>query len=210
MMKKLKLQKNIYGGKLFVFEGIDGSGKTTLLNEMKKYLENLDNECVYLKMPSDRVRNMQVFNDYDNSKDDKTRNTINLTNLTIMVSGDRLIQQDEIIIPALKRNKIVLCDRYCFTGHVRCDDDLIFSLCERFIKPDITFVCDCDAKIAKQRVLSRTNEKDNYYNIDDVKNQRRNFLDLARKDNFVVINTNNSIEICKKEIQSKIKQILKK
>lgn len=203
-MKKLKLQKNIYGGKLFVFEGIDGSGKTTQIHEIKKYLENLGHECVYLKMPSDRMRNLKVFNDYDNSKDDKMRTLINLTNLTIMVSGDRLIQQDEIIIPSLKQNKIVLCDRYCFTGYVRCNDFLISKICERFIEPNLTFVCDCDVETAKQRVLSRKNEKDNFYDIKDVKEQKQIFLKLANKNNFIVIDTNNSIDFCKNEIKKYI------
>ena len=207
-MKKLNLIKNNYGGKLIVFEGIDGSGKTTLIKNLQQYLENKGYKTVYLKMPSDRMRNLKVFNEYDNSKDNTTRSTINLTNLTIMVSGDRLIQQDETIITALKDNKIVLCDRYCFTGYVRCNSPIIAKICERFIEPNLTFVCDCNVKTAKQRVFLRQNEKNNYYDIEDVKKQRKNFLLLAEKNGFKVINTDNSKAYCENIIAEIIENIL--
>ena len=206
-MKKLKLQKNIYAGKLIVFEGIDGSGKTSLINFTMQYLQKLGYDCVYVKMPSDRIRNLKIFNDYDNSKHDFVRNTINLTSLTIMVSGDRLVTQDEIIIPALKQNKIVICDRYCFTGFVRCPDKIIKKISSRFLRPDLTFLCDCDVKTAKQRVLTRKNEKNSFYNEQDVKIQKHNFLKLAHNNNFVVIDTNNSLEFCKTKIEKYIEQV---
>ena len=206
-MKKLKLQKNIYAGKLIVFEGIDGSGKTTLINFTMQYLQKLGYDCVYVKMPSDRMRNLKIFNDYDNSKDDTARNSINLTNLTIMVNGDRLVTQDEIIIPALKQNKIVICDRYCFTGFVRCTDKIIKNISSRFLRPDLTFLCDCDVEKAKQRIFTRKNEKDNFYDEQDVKKQKHNFLKLAHNNNFVVIDTNNSLEFCKTKIEKYIEKV---
>ena len=207
-METINLLKNNYGGKLIVFEGIDGSGKTTLINNLIKYLQTQKYEYLYVKMPSDRIRALKLFNDYDNSNDSTTRNTINLTNLTIMVSGDRLLQQDEQIIPALKQEKIVICDRYCFTGYVRCNDNIIKQICERFIKPSLTFVCDCEVNIAKQRVKQRTIEINNYYDEADVKQQKHNFLDLAKNNNFVVVNTNLDIEKSIKQIIKSFNQIL--
>ena len=206
-MKKLKLQKNIYAGKLIVFEGIDGSGKTTLINFTMQYLQKFGYGCVYVKMPSDRMRNLKIFNDYDNSKDDFIRNSINLTNLTIMVSGDRLVTQDEIIVPALKQNKTVICDRYCFTGFVRCPDKIIKKISSRFLRPDLTFLCDCDVETARQRILTRKNEKNNFYDEKDVKKQKQNFLKLAHKNNFIIIDTDNLIDFCITKIKKYMEQV---
>lgn len=199
-MRKFKFKKNCFGGKLIVFEGIDGSGKTTLIKILQEYLREKNIDSIYLKMPSDRMRNLQIFDDYDNSKDDKVRNLIDLTNLTIMVSGDRLLQQDEIIIPALKQNKIVLCDRYCFTGYVRCSKSIIYQISKRFLQPDLSLLCDCEVETAKSRIDMRKNEKNNYYNKRDVKNQKKKFLEVAYNNNFEIINTDLDIEICKQKL----------
>ena len=199
-MRKFELRKNDFGGLLIVFEGIDGSGKTTSIKFLQQYLNKNGYDSVYVKMPSDRMISLKIFQDYDNSVDDATRNMIDLTNLTIMVSGDRLLVQDEIIIPALKQNKIVICDRYCYTGYVRCDKQIIYQISKRFLQPDLCFLCDCQVNTAKTRIYNRANEKNNYYNVNDAKLQRKRFLSLAKKNNFYVLNTDKDFEITKCEI----------
>ena len=199
-MRKFELKQNCFVGKLIVFEGIDGSGKTTLINCLQQYLQNKGYDVVYVKMPSDRMRNLKIFDDYDNSKDDWARKTIDLTNLTIMVSGDRLLQQDEIIMPSLKQNKIVICDRYCFTGYVRCSEQIIYQISKRFLQPDLCFVCDCKVTTAKQRINLRNAEKNNYYDSKDVQIQKQKFLKLAKKNDFEILNTDLNFEICKQKM----------
>ena len=115
-MKKLQLIKHNYPGKLIVFEGTDGAGKTTLARQAHAFLQSKGYACVAVKMPSDRVKSTDLFSNYDNSNNPTTRQLINLTNLTIFVTGDRLLTQDSEIIPALKQGKIVICDRYCYNG----------------------------------------------------------------------------------------------
>ena len=188
-MKNIKLKKHKFKGKLIVFEGIDGSGKTTLLNLTKKYLTEHEIDCVSLKMPSDFIRNHKIFQDYDNSINPQTRNDIDLTNLTIFVTGDRLLSLDSQIIPALKRGDVVLCDRYCYTGYVRCTNKVIAKLCQRFIKPDLVIYAKIDFTTAKQRVKSRAEEKDNFYDEMDVLKQIKKFDDLAKYNNFKIIET---------------------
>ena len=206
-MKKFNLIKNKNKGKLIIFEGIDGSGKTTLIKLLMEQLKSKGQNVTYLKMPSERMKNLKVFNDYDNSLNNDVRNTINLTNLTIMVSGDRLISQDEVIIPSLKRGEIVICDRYCFTGYVRCSEDIIYEISKRFIEPNIVFLCDCSPKIAKNRIMQRDNEKNNYYNEQDVILQREKFLELAKLYNFCIIDTSKDIEYCLSQIIQQIEKL---
>lgn len=58
---KLSLLKNDYPGKLIVFEGVDGAGKTTLLEKTRLYLDQKQIKYTAIKMPSHRIRTMEVF-----------------------------------------------------------------------------------------------------------------------------------------------------
>ncbi len=203
---KLNLQKNGYDGKLIVFEGCDGSGKTTILNEVKKILEEKNIEYYATKMPSQRIRNIDVFNDYDNSQDNFIRENVNLENLTIMVSGDRLLVQDLEIVPALKQGKVVLCDRYCYTSLARCNTKIIEEIANKFIEPNLVIYAKSPPKVLKMRVKSRKNEKNNYYNDKDVQNQIKIFDELSHDNDFVEINTNKQLDI--KKLTSIISKVI--
>lgn len=196
-------------GKLIVFEGVDGSGKTTLLNFAKDFFEKNNREIYTTKMPSDRVRKLDIFNDYDNSKNAYARNLIDLTNLTIFVSGDRLITCDTEIIPALNSGKIVLCDRYCYTGIARCNNKIINDIAKKFIVPDLVIYAKITNSLCKQRVLSRESEKNNFYDDDCVSKQMKIFDKLSKKHCFFEINTQNSLDFCKKQLYEKLQTFLK-
>ena len=203
---KLKLQKNKFGGKLIVFEGCDGSGKTTLLNIIKQFLQSIDKDVYCTKMPSQRMRNIDIFNDYDKSVDDKIRETVNLENLTVFVSGDRLLVQDLEILPALKQNKIVLCDRYCYTSLARCNTKLINNIAKKFIKPDLVIYAKAPFEVLKARVKSRQDEKNDFYDDIDVKNQILIFDMLSKSNNFYEVDTNNKVDY--KNLTSIIQKVL--
>ena len=203
---KLNLQKNIYQGKLIVFEGPDGSGKTTALNQVKKILEDKHIEYYATKMPSQRIRSLDVFNDYDNSQDDTVRKSVNLENLTIMVSGDRLLVQDIEIIPALRQGKVVLCDRYCYTSLARCNTKIIKIIANKFIEPNLVIYAKAPQKTLKMRVKSRKNEKNNHYDDKDVNNQIRIFDELSASNNFFELNTNKQLDI--KKLTSIISKVI--
>ena len=207
-MKKFNLIEHNYKGKLIVFEGIDGAGKTTLLQKAEAFLKESGKICYVTKMPSERMRNLSIFHDYDNSKEDTIRKTVNLTNLTIMVTGDRLLTLDTEIIPALEKGYYVLCDRYCYTGYIRCEDDIIYSISQRFLKPDITFLASVSLETAKNRVKARKKEKDYFYDEMGVKKQKEDFLSLAKLNQFIVIDTEEKKTEVEERLINNLKQIL--
>jgi|LGOV01.1.fsa_nt_gb dTMP kinase len=208
-MKKMKLQPNKYSGKLIVFEGVDGCGKTTILGLASEYFKKHNIAHVTIKMPSDRVRNNPIFHDFDNSTDDTTRNTVNLEHLSIFVGGDRLLTLDTEIIPALKMGKIVLCDRYCYTGYVRCTTPLIHKISEGFIKPNLVIMPAASPQVLKQRVTQRENEKNNYYNETDVKLQIDKFAFLSKKHKFITLNTEQAQNKINKQLYTTLNQLIK-
>jgi dTMP kinase len=207
---KLNFKENNFGGKLIVFEGTDGSGKTTLLNFTKEYLDNKKIDNIEVKMPSNRIRNLSLFNDYDNSNDNTIRNLINLEDITIFVSGDRLLSLDTEIIPALKENKIVLCDRYTLTALIKCKSKIIKSISKLFIKPNLVIITTCPFPIIKERIKSRPNEKDNHFDENLVKNEISNFKKLAKDNNYILFDTNKNIEENKTILYKILDELLKK
>ena len=41
----------------------------------------------------------------------------------------------------------VLCDRYCYTGSVMCDDPLIDSIGDRFLRPDLVLLATASPRL---------------------------------------------------------------
>jgi len=159
-------------------------------------------------MPSDFVKSHPIFDAYDNSQDDTIRNTVNLTHLTVFVSGDRLLSLDTKIIPALKQGLVVLCDRYCFTGLARCTTKLVHKISNEFIKPNLVIMPTADSKTLKQRVTTRTHEKNNYYNEQSVAWQIKKFNTLAKKHKFVTINTEQEQNIVNNKLYEQLNNIV--
>lgn len=91
------------------FEGPDGSGKTTALQGLIKYLDENKIEYVLTREPGSTV----------SKENEKIRELIvspdsELTDMTeaILFSADRRLHLEKLIWPALKENKLVICDRY--------------------------------------------------------------------------------------------------
>ena len=205
---KLNLLSNKYKGKLIVFTGVDGSGKTTLLNMAEKYLKYNGVKIYKTKMPSDRIRELDVFRNFHDSFDKEVREQVDVFSLTVLVSGDRLVVMDTEVIPALERGEWVLCDRYCYSGNIRCKDKLITSISERFIKPDIVFVANAAEDVVKKRVMQRENERNLYYDDIGVSQQITKYLEMAQENDFVVINTEQELNSVENEIKRKLAKIL--
>ena len=91
------------------FEGPDGSGKTTALNTLVDYLKSQGIEFILTREPGSEL-----------SKESRAireilinpENNIPAMAEAILFSADRRIHLEQVIWPALKENKIVLCDRY--------------------------------------------------------------------------------------------------
>ena len=197
---KYNLKSNDYSGKLIVFTGVDGAGKTTLLELCKDFLKQKNIEVYCTKMPSDRIRGMDVFRNFHDSKDEELRNAVDVFSLTVLACGDRLIVQDTEIIPALKQGKWVLCDRYCYTGNVRCRDYIIDEISEKFIQPDIAILADASPEVLKKRVMEREAEKNLFYDYKGVIEQRKKYLEIAGENNIMIINTERDLSNVKDEL----------
>ena len=98
---------------LFVtFEGLDGSGKTTQLQRLAAALEAEGRRVVTLRQPGgtalgDRIRAVLL-----DSKSEAEVGAIAPEAEMALMFADRAQSLAEVILPALARGEIVLCDRY--------------------------------------------------------------------------------------------------
>lgn len=99
-------------GFFITFEGLDGAGKTTQLKKLAARLEAEGERVVTLRQPGgtrlgDRIRGVLL-----DSKSEAELGAITPAAEMALMFADRAQSLDEIILPALERGEIVLCDRY--------------------------------------------------------------------------------------------------
>lgn len=209
-MNKVELTPNTYKGKLIVFEGTDGAGKTTLINLTYKYLKEKypEKEIVLLKQPTNEARNSRLFQKmmFDENHDD-----INYRAVQLLTLSDRIQHNHEVIIPALKEGKIIICDRYIYTSIANMkarnyrNESWFYEALKEIIKPDISFLAFVEPEIAISRIKAREEEKDRYLDESLLHRVTNEFLLLALQEDLKVIDSSTSSDITfeyiKKELE---------
>jgi len=185
------------------FEGIEGSGKTTQIKYLADYLSAKGYDCIMTREPGStnigkKIRGILL---------DPENNDLDPVAELLLYMADRIQHVKQMIIPALNKGKIVLCDRYAdstlvYQGFARgLDIELIkklHSLLINDLKPDITFLFDLPHEIGLSRAwkqikngaraeLETRFEKERLLFHEKVRN---GYLELARlePERFRVIN----------------------
>src|SRR5438128_408140 len=99
-------------GLLVAFEGLDGSGKTTHRKLLKAWLEDNGEEVVATKWNSS-----PLFKGLIKAK--KAARLLDPVSYAVLHAADFRYRLETVIRPALSEGKIVLADRYVFTGIAR-------------------------------------------------------------------------------------------
>jgi len=206
---------------LLVFEGIEGCGKSyqcrKLYNNLKKKYEVLLTREPGGTQSAELIRNL-ILKDYfiknNGEKFDKYTDT-----LLYLASRNEHIKN--VIKPALKKKKIVLCDRFidstiAYQVHGKkvkkkfIDDIHKFIL--RGVKPDLTFVLKVSNKTARSRLRKRKsknrydNFKQSFYN-----KAQNSFIKIAKnKKNYYVLDSSKNDNKLEKDILSITSRYLKK
>lgn len=141
-------------------EGIEGCGKSTLISNLAARLRAQGRDVLTTREPGgtpvgDAVR--KIF----------LEPGLVLTPLTeaLLVNAARAAHVADAIQPALRENRIVLCDRFvdstlAYQGFGRgIDRALLDGLCACAtggLVPDLTIILDLPLKISRERVAART------------------------------------------------------
>ncbi|NLJ99838.1 MAG: dTMP kinase [Clostridia bacterium] len=171
-------------GKFITLEGPEGSGKSTQGEILFHWLQGKGFDTVLTREPGGTCLGnyiRDILLNQDLAMDSRAE---------IMLYGaDRAQHVEEIIRPALKTGKIVICDRFTdssisYQGYARgLDIQLIReinSIAAGGLTPDLTILYDLPVKVGLERKSSFDRmEKEGLAFHEDV---RKGYLDIARRD----------------------------
>ncbi|MBI4831995.1 MAG: dTMP kinase [Candidatus Lindowbacteria bacterium] len=213
------------GGKLISIEGVEGSGKTTQCALLADYLRKQGIDIVETREPGgtrvgEQIR--QVLLSPSNS-------SLSPASELLLFLAARAQQVEEIIAPALKIGKWVVCDRFsdatlAYQGHGRgIDLDAISKLNEIAtggLKPDLTILLDLDVETGISRAVTHKKEFKESRDGDRIEKQDREFhrrvregyLRLAQKEpaRIMVIPVTGSIQDVHQTVVSLVSPFLVK
>lgn len=200
-------------GIFITFEGCEGVGKTTQVRLLKEYLEETNQECLFLREPggnhiSEKIR--EIILDSKNS-------TMTNECETLLYCAARAQLVGEVIRPALLEGKLVICDRFidstfAYQGVARglgADyvDTLNKAACKE-VMPNLTIFLDLPSKNAFERKGGadqgdRLEQAGAKFHEDVYKGYK--MAEERYKDRFVSIDVSGT----KYETQEKIRALLK-
>lgn len=193
-MKTLKLRNNPYSGKLIVFEGTDGAGKTTMISMTEKLLGERYGayNVLTVKQPTDLSRKTKLFQKmmYCPSHED-----IDYRAVQLLTMSDRIQHGFEIIEPALREGKIVICDRYVYTslanmlarGYTK--EKWFYQVARHILRPDVAFLAYVPPELAIQRILRRPSECDRHLDKELLTCVAARFSAMSKQSHFTVLDT---------------------
>lgn len=211
-------------GLFITFEGIEGCGKTTQIRLLEDFLKLRGNDTVLTREPGgtnigDQIR--KILLSVEN------RSMFPVTELFLYAAA-RSQHVEEVINPALRDGKIVLCDRFAdattaYQGAARkIERDYlaqVHKIATGGLKPDITILLDLDAQTGLRRAWERnererlTGKEDRFEQeaIDFHERVRAGYLEIAREEPFRVkiINALEPIESLHQRIVQEVMKIVK-
>jgi len=167
-------------------EGIDGSGKSTQIELLVKWLDECGIEVLMVFEPTGSPAGKLIREMLQNPN--ATKNNFQNT-LALLFAADRIILMDKIE-KAEKEGKIVISDR-CFYSSMayQNDGDWIGTINKFAKRPDLVLLLDIDPETA----ISRCEGKDSFEDIDFLIKIRERYLEIADKQDFMVVNAKNGL-----------------
>lgn len=172
--------------KFITFEGGEGAGKTTLIDEVAAMLEARGLSIVKTREPGGTPFGNQMRSWLLDHRSDIT---IGAKAELLLFLSARAQHIEEVIEPAIKAGKIVLCDRFndstvAYQGAGRfLGVPLVRSLCDLVcgpIVPDLTFYLDVDPLIGLVRARGTLKENATVGQLDRIESEKLEFHQRVR------------------------------
>ncbi|HXF75615.1 MAG TPA: dTMP kinase [Methylomirabilota bacterium] len=146
--------------RFITFEGGDGTGKTTQIRALERHLTERGRSCVLTREPGGTALGGLIRKALLEVGDQQIAPATEL----FLYLADRAQHVSEVILPAIRAGKIVLCDRFtdstvAYQGYGRGFDlgllRKLNDVADQGCRPDLTFLLDCPAKVGLARTVRR-------------------------------------------------------
>jgi len=178
-------KKNLKG-KFITFEGSEGSGKSTQTKLLSDYLRSKGFSVVHVREPGSTIISEKIRRILLEPKNKK----ISYLSEMLLYMAARAQLVEDVIKPALKKGKIIICDRFLdatlayqgYGGGININFiKTIGRQVTRGIKPDITFFLDLDVKEGLRRI-GKTKDRIERRSVAYHKRVKKGHLILAKKE----------------------------
>jgi len=186
-----------------VFEGIDGAGLTTHARLTERFLEARGIPTILTKEPTDGLIGGLIRACLRGEW--KTNNKT----LQLLFAADRSHHVESLILPALRKGKAVVSDRYLFSslayGSLSLDYEWLKTINSGFPLPHVTFILDLEPKEAVKRIREDRFAVELFEEHEKLSKVRRAYRRIAEDfENVFIIETDDSIE----DVQLRIEKII--
>ncbi len=208
---------NPYKGKFITLEGGEGSGKSTQIEFLIQFLKEKNIPVIATREPggsegAELIRQLLVKGD--------THRWDAVTD-SLLMNAARRDHLQNLIIPALKEGKWVICDRFAdstlaYQGYGHGVDlkhlQGLYELISPDLVPDLTFIFDLDSKMGLERARRRGDDEDRFerMELDFHERIREGYRRLAQADlsRYIIIDASLDRATISKQMQDYIKQRL--
>jgi dTMP kinase len=198
---------------LITFEGVEGSGKTTQVELLAAYLQEKGYKVLKTREPGgtalgEALRRILLQKDL---------HVVPLSELLVFMAV-RAQHMEEVIMPALARGEVILCDRFADATHVyqgygRGVDFGIIATLNRLVTkgvtPNLTVLLDCEVTTGFGRKVAA---KDRFEEEEAAFHERirRGYIELAKEEpkRFFVIDGKGDVKAIHETIRSRVEQLL--
>jgi dTMP kinase len=207
-------------GKLIVIEGADGSGRSTQLALLRNRLERLGYPTAEIGLKRSTLVGSEL-------QEVKRGNILSPLTLSLFYATDFADQLENIIIPALQADFIVLADRYIYTLMAR---DIVRGIDPHWVKemynialvPDAVFYLKVSPRELAERNFRKNGLLDYWESGMDIqrsgdmfdcftryqRQMQKQFLSMQRLYGFEIINANRSPQPISRDLRAKIEPLL--
>jgi len=173
-------------GAFISLEGPEGAGKTTQLKALSKQLDVLGVPHIVTRDPGGTPLGKQIRRILLNPE-----NPVQPMSELLLYQADRAQHVAELIVPALAKGQLVLCDRYidstmAYQGYGRGIDFAIIEQLNQIatggLRPEMTILFDLDSSDGLARLHPGGHDRMEREALEFHHKVRQGYLDLVRKE----------------------------
>jgi dTMP kinase len=156
LLERVFAADQYYPGTLICIIGFDASGKTTQISALADRYRTTGRTVLETRQPTDWYRNETAVQHFHDAGGSKERARI----LSLFAAADRLRHVQEVILPALRRGEVVICDRYVYATfgvfiHRGVDADFLVTINHGVPRPKHAFFLDVPTPLLLERLRER-------------------------------------------------------